>query len=99
METINRDKFITLLSEKLDTTKVFSKEILEGMIEVVEEAVANGDKIAISNFGTLEVRESKARVGHSPQNPEIKIDIPAKKRVKFKSGKRLAEITNGEIEI
>jgi len=50
----------------------------------------SGDKITLVRFGSFSVRERAQCKGRNPRTGE-KIKIPAKKVVKFKAGKSLAE--------
>ena len=50
-------------------------------------ALAHGDTVELRNFGVLEVRLTKPRVGRNPNEPGSSYPIPARATVKFKSGK------------
>ena len=58
-----------------------------------ETALKEGDKVAILGFGTFSVNERPAREGINPATKE-KIQIAAKKVVKFKAGAELAAGVN-----
>jgi len=58
--------------------------------ETVEEALVNEETVQFVGWGTFEVKERAARTGINPQTKE-EIQIPAKKVVKFKVGKKLAD--------
>jgi hypothetical protein len=45
----------------------------------------------LRNFGVLEVRLTKPRVGRNPNKPESSFVIPARATVKFKPGKVMRE--------
>ena len=49
-----------------------------------------GDKVALLGFGTFAVTERPARTGINPATKE-KIEIAAKKVIKFKAGAELAD--------
>ena len=51
-------------------------------------ALKAGDKVTVPGIATLSVEERAARTGINPQTKE-KIQIPAKKVVKFKAGSQL----------
>ena len=51
-------------------------------------ALKAGDKVTIPGIVTIAVEERAARTGINPQTKE-KIQIPAKKVVKFKAGSQL----------
>jgi nucleoid DNA-binding protein len=59
--------------------------------------LAHGDTVELRNFGILEVKLRKPRVGRNPHQPGSSFIIPAMATVKFKSGKimrqRVAKLT------
>ena len=57
-------------------------------MEAVTEALKSGEKVTLVGFGTFMVAERAARTGRNPQTGE-KIEIPARKVVKFKPGSKL----------
>ncbi len=71
-------------------SKADSKKALDAAIDAIAEALKNGDKVAILGFGTFSVNERPARTGINPATKE-KIQIAAKKAVKFKAGAELAD--------
>lgn len=72
-------------------SKADSKKALDATIEAISAALKEGDKVAILGFGTFSVNERPARMGINPATKE-KIEIGAKKVIKFKPGTELAEM-------
>lgn len=70
-------------------SKSDSKKALDATIEAISNALKGGDKIALIGFGTFSVNERPARQGINPATSQ-KIQIPAKKVVKFKAGAELS---------
>ena len=62
-------------------------------MKAIKDALVDGDKIALVGFGTFSVSERPAREGINPATKE-KIQIAAKKVVKFKAGAELADALN-----
>lgn len=91
---MNKSELISSIAEKSGLTKVDSTKALDALIETVEAALVDGDKVQLVGFGTFEVRNRKAREGRNPRNPEEKIHIPASKAPVFKAGKTLKEAVN-----
>ncbi len=85
---MNKSELISAIAENAGLTKADAKKALDGFINVTTEALKKGDKVALIGFGTFDVAERKARVGLNPQTKE-KIQIPAKKVIKFKPGSDL----------
>ena len=90
---MNRAEFVGVLAEKTGTSKVKAEELLKGFLETVEVALVEDGDLSFVGFGKFEVKDTPARVGRNPKTGE-EIQIPAKKVVKFKAGKGLAESVN-----
>lgn len=65
--------------------------IVQRTIDIMSDTLASGDRVVLRNFGTLHVKEVKAKVGRNPKNPTNDVHIPARMVVKFKVGKELKE--------
>lgn len=87
---MNKTELINAIAEKAELTKVQAKSALDAAIEAIGGALANGDKVALLGFGTFAVSEKGARTGINPRTKE-KIEIPARKAIKFKAGAELNE--------
>ena len=85
---MNKTELINAIAEKANITKVQAKAALDATINTVSEQLAKGDKVALVGFGTFSVSEKGARTGINPRTKE-KIEIPARKSVKFKAGAEL----------
>ena len=70
-------------------SKADSKQALDAARDAIAEALKQGDKVALLGFGTFSVNERPARTGINPATKE-KIQIEAKKVIKFKPGAELA---------
>ena len=87
---MNKMELIASIAEKTGMKKRDIEIVLNGFVEVVKETLKKGDKVSLIGFGTLGIREKKARTGVNPRTKE-KIAIPAKKAPYFKPGKELKE--------
>ena len=74
-------------------SKADSKKALDAVLDAISGALKEGDKVAILGFGTFAVSERPARTGINPATKE-KIQIDAKKVIKFKPGAELAASVN-----
>lgn len=70
-------------------SKADSKQALDAALDAIAAALQQGDKVALLGFGTFAVTERPARTGINPATKE-KIQIEAKKVIKFKPGAELA---------
>lgn len=87
---MNKTELVEKIAAGAGLTKVDAKKALDAATAAIQEALTAGDKVALIGFGTFSVNERPAREGINPQSKE-KIKIAAKKVVKFKAGKELAD--------
>ena len=87
---MTRSELVSVIAEKNSLKKKDAEAILSSVIDTITETLAKGEKVAISGFGTFEVRD---RAEKNAINPATKkpIVIPAKKVPAFKAGKILKE--------
>ncbi|WP_298524227.1 HU family DNA-binding protein [uncultured Porphyromonas sp.] len=85
---MNKTEFIARVAEKADLTKVDARAAVEAFATVVADELKKGGKVALLGFGTFSVTDKPAREGINPQTKK-KIQIPARKSVKFKAGAAL----------
>ncbi len=78
---MNKTDLVNEIAAKLN--KVDAKAALDAVLESIAQALSNDDKVQLIGFGTFSVMEKEARTGINPRTKE-KIEIPARKVVKFK---------------
>ena len=71
-------------------TKKEFERLVAAFLETVEDALLKGEGVRFIGFGSWEVKERAAREVTNPQTKK-KIKVEAKKVVKFKVGKPLAD--------
>lgn len=87
---MNKGELISKIAAGAGLSKADAKSALDATVAAIKEALAKGDKVTLIGFGTFSVNERPARVGINPATKE-KIQIEAKKVVKFKAGAELAD--------
>ena len=90
---MNKSQLVDKIAEGADLTKAAAGRALDAFIEAVEEALKEGDQVALVGFGTFLVRERAARTGRNPQSGAV-IEIAASKVPAFKAGKALKDAVN-----
>ena len=86
---MNKSELIKAIADNAQLSQADAKKALDATLEAIAKAVKGGDKVALVGFGTFSVSERAAREGHNPATGE-KMQIAAKKVVKFKAGAELA---------
>ena len=87
---MNKNELIAAVAERTNLTKKDCETVVSAMLEVITDALCDGDKVQLVGFGSFEVKKREARVGRNPQTGEP-VDIPATKTPVFKAGKMLKD--------
>lgn len=85
---MNKTELVSAMAERLGASKKHSEEALTVALDLITEALAEGEKVQLVGFGSFEVRERAPRIGRNPRTKK-EVTIPASKAVQFKSGKVL----------
>ena len=83
---MNKQELIVALAGKMQSGKNEAQKALEAFVDVVTEALKQGQEVNISGFGSFSVSNRAARMGVNPQNPAQKIQNAATKVEKFRAG-------------
>lgn len=87
---MNKADLVRKISKKSGLSNTESKDALEAALEAVKEALAAGDNVSLTGFGTFSVAERPEREGYNPIKGERYV-IPAKKAVKFKPSEAMVK--------
>ncbi len=87
---MNKVELVAAIAAEAGLTKAQAQKALEAGVHAVEAALKVGESVQLVGFGTLSVAERAERNGVNPATGAA-IKIAAKKVVKFKAGKALAE--------
>ena len=90
---MNKGDLVNKIAEECEMSKDAADKALNSMLKAITNIVASGEKVSLIGFGTFSVNERAARQGRNPQTGKT-MQIPSKKVVKFKAGKKLAEAAN-----
>lgn len=90
---MTKAELIDAVADKTGFTKDVARQAVNAAFDVVTEAVAAGDTVQVTGFGTFGSRARKARTGVKPGTTE-KIEIPASTAPFFKAGKSLKDAVN-----
>jgi DNA-binding protein HU-beta len=88
-EGMTKAELIAVMAEEAKITKAAAAKALDSYVVTVAKELKKSGKLGLVGFGTFSVVKRKAREGRNPQTGK-KIKIPAKRVVKFRVGKALA---------
>ena len=90
---MNKAELITAIANKASISKKEAEVTANAFVEVITEALTNGDKVQIVGFGSFEVKDRPARTARNPRTGE-ELQVPASKAPVFKAGKALKDSIN-----
>jgi len=90
VKTVTKKELVNRIAESSGLTKVVVKEILQTFLDVIIEELSIGNRLEFREFGVFEVRDRAARKAQNPRTLE-KLEVPAKRVVKFKVGRTMRE--------
>ncbi len=86
---MNKADLVAAVAAKADLSKVKAAAAVDAAIDAVIESLRKEEGVQLIGFGSFAVVKKAARQGINPAT-KAKIQIPAKKAVKFKAGAKLA---------
>ncbi len=91
MATITKRDLVVRISNETGLTQQQVFDVVQKTLDAVTLDLAQGNTVVMRNFGTFEVRQTKAKVGRNPKDPGKDVPIPPRAVVKFKPGKEMKE--------
>ena len=91
---MNKNELIEAMATRTDTSKAAAERAVAALTEIIAATLQKGESIALTGFGTFEVRERAARTGRNPQTGE-EMKIAASRVAAFKPGAALKAAVNG----
>ena len=87
---MNKTDLIKEIATNAGISQADAGKTLNALMDSIQDGLTNGNKVTLIGFGTFSTVERGERQGRNPQTGKA-ITIPARKVVKFKPGKALAE--------
>lgn len=87
---MSKKLFVEEFAKLTKETKKRSEELVNAFLDTVQLQVTKGKDVQFVGWGSFKVQKREARKGINPKTGKD-IKIPAKKVLKFKVGKKLAE--------
>lgn len=89
MATVTKAELSSLIAQDLGIKRVLALKAVDAAFEAMRESILKGNKIEIRRFGVWNVRETNRKPNaRNPRTGEI-IDVPARRKVRFKPGKEI----------
>lgn len=85
---MRKQDLVRAVAESTEQSEAASSKAVNAVFAAIEKALADGDEVTISGFGSFKVRERAARQGRNPQTGE-EMTIKARKSPTFRPGTQL----------
>src|SRR5262249_30994220 len=91
--SVNKSELVDSIAEGAGLSKADAERALNSLIDAVQTAVANDDKVTLPGFGSFSRSSRAARTGRNPRTGEP-VQIAASKGVKFSAGAAFKSAVN-----
>jgi len=85
---VRKQDLVRAVAEATDQSEASSTKAVNAVFNAIQDALADGDEVTISGFGSFKVVERAARQGRNPQTGE-EMTIRARKSPVFRPGTQL----------
>lgn len=90
---MNKKELVRAVANKTNNQLGLTSDIVSATFECIMEAVANGEKIQIVDFGSFEAKNRAAKVSRNPKTGEV-VNVPPFRSPAFKAGKGFKDKVN-----
>ncbi len=90
MATVTKKELIDRIAEQTQAKRVIVKRIVQAFLEEVTAELCKNNRLEFRDFGVFETRTRAARIAQNPKTLE-RVEVPAKRTVKFKMGRLMRE--------
>lgn len=90
MTTVTKKELIDQIAEHTQAKRVLVKQIVQSFLDEITVQLSKGNRLEFRDFGVFETRTKAARVAQNPKTLE-RVEVPAKRTVKFKMGRLMRE--------
>ena len=89
----NKNDLTILLASEANIPKVRAAKYINIVTDTIAEALEQGKKVTLSDFGTFQISERRSFAGHNPKTGDP-LHVPVRKIPVFRAGKKLKQSLN-----
>ena len=94
MSTITRKELVDRIAVSTHTKRELVKSIVHQFLEEIVAELVKDNRLEFRDFGVFEVKVRAARTARNPKTLG-KVQVPAKRAVKFKAGRLMKQKLSG----
>ena len=91
---MTKQDLANVLAERVGLSKVNAIFIIDHVVDIITDTLADGEGISLRTLGTWTVNDAPARQARNPKTGET-VALPARKAIKFKTAQSLKQRLNG----
>lgn len=97
--TMTKRELVIRVANNLGMTQSDIARIIEGTFDAISEALAEGHRWELRDFGVFEVKTRASRIGRNPRTGD-QVPVPERRVVTFRPGKKMKEmVATGDLTI
>lgn len=85
MPTVTKKELVDRIAQNHQAKHALVKATVQNLLDEIICELAKGNRLEFRDFGVFEVKKQAARIAQNPRTLK-RIEVPAKRRVKFKMG-------------
>ncbi|MEZ5996147.1 MAG: integration host factor subunit alpha [Hyphomonadaceae bacterium] len=89
-KTITRADLVEALAKRAGMQRADANRLLTRMLEMMQDALVEGETVKLSRFGNFNVRAKRQRIGRNPKTGE-EVPITPRRVVTFRPSQMLRE--------
>ena len=90
---ITKSMLIDLTAARADLPRKRAEEVVNLLFDLLADSFVEGRRVEMRGFGSFTVKEYEPYIGRNPRTGK-QVAVPAKRAIKFKAGKALAQRIN-----
>jgi len=89
-KTVTRADLVEALAKRANMQRADANRLLTRMLEMMQDAMVEGETVKLSRFGNFNVRAKRQRIGRNPKTGE-EVPITPRRVVTFRPSQMLRE--------
>lgn len=89
-KTVTRADLVEALANRTNMQRADANRLLTRMLDIVQDALVEGDTVKLSRFGNFNVRTKRQRIGRNPKTGE-EVPITPRRVVTFRPSQMLRD--------
>ena len=94
MPTISKKDLVDRIADKTQCNRITVKAVVQHLLDEITTELGQNNRLEFRDFGVFKPTTREARTAQNPKTLE-KVQVPAKRSVKFKMGRMMRERLNG----